>query len=306
MGRLVPLILGAALAIAGCKKSSPVPQEQPKASAEPRPQQSPPPAIRAKRTSTPPTLDGVLDEPMWQQARPTSAFVNTMTSAPAAFSARARLAYDDTHLYFGVEVADDNLRAPDTDHDDHLWEKDCVELMVDPDGDGRNYYELQVSPRGVVFDTRYDTRRRPQPFGHVDWQSELKHGVKVEGTLDDDTQDTGYTVEAALPLSAVGESTPRPGQTWRINFYVMDKRTEGQRAASWSPPLVGDFHVPARFGTLSFGNVRPTMQRLDPARRRNLNKVRKIDSSEKRQLLKERAKDRPRPGEPLPPRPEGL
>jgi hypothetical protein len=38
----------------------------------------------------------------------------------------------------------------------------------------------------------------------------------------------------------------------------MDSREEGQRANGWSPPRVGDFHVPDRFGRVTF--VAPTAQ----------------------------------------------
>ena len=38
-----------------------------------------------------------------------------------------------------------------------------------------------------------------------------------------------------------------------MNFYVMDTREDdSQRAAGWSPPKVGDFHVPNRFGRVRF------------------------------------------------------
>ena len=129
--------------------------------------------------------------------------------------------------------------------------------MLDPDGDGLNYFEMQVSPRGIVFDTRYDRRRRPRPFGHVGWNSGLKAGVDVRGSLDDDELDTGYTVEIAIPWSAVAAGTkpavpPAAGAQWRMNLFVMDARETGQRAAGWSPPLVGDFHILERFGVVTF------------------------------------------------------
>jgi hypothetical protein len=33
---------------------------------------------------------------------------------------------------------------------------------------------------------------------------------------------------------------------------VLDARSDGQLGVGWSAPLVGDFHVPARFGRLVF------------------------------------------------------
>jgi hypothetical protein len=129
--------------------------------------------------------------------------------------------------------------------------------MFDPDGDARNYFELQVSPRGVHFDTRYDAPRDPRPFGHVDWSSQVQSGVRLNGSLDDATPDVGYTVELRVPWSAfaAGEtpaSPPAAGDTWRINFFVMDARERGQRAVGWSAPMVGDFHTLAKFGRVVF------------------------------------------------------
>jgi hypothetical protein len=52
--------------------------------------------------------------------------------------------------------------------------------------------------------------------------------------------------------------TPPEGSTWRVNFYVMDtQRGGGQRAVGWSPPLEGDFHVPARFGRVRMAGSAP-------------------------------------------------
>ncbi|MCA9583272.1 MAG: carbohydrate-binding family 9-like protein, partial [Myxococcales bacterium] len=142
-------------------------------------------------------------------------------------------------------------------HDDHLWQADCVEAMFDPTADGKNYFELQVSPRGTSFDTRYVSRRVPRPFGHTEWESGIEAQVQTRGTVDDGDEDEGYTVEARIPWKAFQAGippveAPKAGATWRANFYVMDAREGGMRAAGWSPPLVGDFHVPKRFGVLRF------------------------------------------------------
>lgn len=203
-------------------------------------------------------LDGRLDEPAWRSARSTGNFVNTMNGSAASFETSAKVLFGPEHLYVGFEVADDYLKSEFTGRDDHLWQADCVEIMVDPDGDGRNYFELQVNPRNAAFDTRYDRRRVPGPHGHVDWDSGIRSGVQVRGTIDDDDDDEGYTVEIAIPWTGFVDgdapgAAPSAGDEWRINFYVMDSREEGQRAAGWSPPRVGDFHVPNRFGKVSFG-----------------------------------------------------
>ena len=213
--------------------------------------------VIAHRASAPPVLDGKLDDAQWSQAQTTGPFVQTMSGAPGAFQASARVLYDELRLYVGYEVKDDYLKSTFTKPDDHLWEQDCVELMVDPDGDGKNYFEIQVAPTAVVFDTRYDSRRKPQPFGDMGWSSTANAKVELDGKVNDDGDDEGYTVELAIPWSAFAAGAtpatpPAAGATWRMNFFVMDSREKGQRAVGWSPPLIGDFHTLDRYGRVVF------------------------------------------------------
>ena len=217
----------------------------------------PVPQLGVVQTKHAPALDGALDEPAWHSAKTSRAFVETRHGGPAGIEARAKLLWDERYLYVGVDVLDTLLRASDQKRDAHLWEQDCVELMIDPDGDAKNYFEIQVSPRGVVFDTRYDSRRVPKPFGHVEWDSEVRVGVSPRGKIDDRKADAGYSVEIAIPWQAFSlDSKPVPppaiGDEWRVNLYVMDLGKGRQQAAAWSPLGIGDFHVPHRFGILAF------------------------------------------------------
>ncbi|NOY93884.1 MAG: hypothetical protein GXP55_22100 [Deltaproteobacteria bacterium] len=230
--------------------------------AAPQPGRPAVPSLSVGRAATPPTIDGRLDDAVWTDgsAPTTAAFVNTMNGSRAEPVAHARMLWDDDNLYVGFEVNDDSLKSSFREHDDHLWEQDAAELFLDPSGRGLNYFELQVSPRGVTFDTRYDSRRNPGPIGHADWESQMRVAVVTRGAVDDDQADEGYTVEAAIPWAsfATGSpapSRPTPGTVWRANFYVMDAREGGQRAVAWSAPRVGDFHVPDRFGRLLFSDA---------------------------------------------------
>lgn len=227
--------------------------------ARPEPVVEPPPALDAKRASGRITIDGKLEESDWANAARTAAFVNTRTGGGAPFEASARMLWDDDNLYVAFEVSDDFVKNTIRERDGHLWEQDAVEVFLDPGSDGRNYFELQVSPTGQIFDTRYDTRRQPQPFGDVAWNSRARARVEVRGTANDDEADEGYTAEIAIPWAGLRAGDPAPakpeaGEAWSVNFYVMDARPEGQaqRAAGWSPTHEGDFHVPNRFGRVTF------------------------------------------------------
>ncbi len=277
------------------------------------------PTLRATKLAGPLNVDGRLDEEAWQRTPATPRFVHTMNGGAAEPNATAKVLWDDQSLYLAFEVQDDFLKTEFENRDDHLWEQDAVEVMIDPNGDGRGYFEMQVSPTGVVFDTRYDTRREPQPFGHVDWNSDLRAGVQRRGTPNDDEADEGYTVEVAIPWSAfaAGEpatTKPNANDVWRVNLFVMDAREDGQRAVAWSPPRVGDFHVLDRFGRVVFfdpatpqqpGAAVPTQAQprlqLPPG---VMNQLREQvgNARDVRAADRPDPRDRPRPGEPVPTR----
>ncbi|GAB4209518.1 MAG: hypothetical protein OHK0013_29010 [Sandaracinaceae bacterium] len=248
----------ASIPVAASRPEEPTPTTIAPGAAAERPT-APPPELDAHRVSGAITIDGRLDEADWRETAPSGAFVNTMNGSAAQPNASVKVMWNDEALFVGFDVGDDFLRNTLRGRDAHLWEQDCVEIMVDPDGDGRDYFELQVSPTGEVFDTHYASRRQPQPFGNVAWNAQIETRVATRGTANDDADDQGYSVEIRLPWASFqhGESpamgTPPADSVWRLNFYVMDTRREGgQRAVGWSPPLEGDFHVPARFGRVRF------------------------------------------------------
>lgn len=255
--RAASIPVSAAAAAAGTTPTSIVaPTERPSASI---------PSLDGRRAVGAIAVDGRLDEADWRAAAPTTAFVNTMNGSAAQPNASAKVLWNDEALYVGFDVGDDFLQNTLTGRDAHLWGQDCVEIMVDPDGDGQDYFELQVSPTGEIFDTHYDSRRVPQPIGHAEWNAQIETRVATRGTPNDDADDQGYSVEIRIPWASFqhGDSaamgTPPEGSTWRLNFYVMDtRRGGGQRAVGWSAPLEGDFHVPARFGRVRLSAATPT------------------------------------------------
>ena len=208
-----------------------------------------------------PTIDGKLDEAVWASAPGTGELVDVGTgreNRSTDLGGKVRLAWDEAFLYVGFEARDRSVHGgwPAGAVDPHLWEKDTIEIMLDPDGDGDNvdYYEIQINPQNLVFDTRYDGYNRPNgggkgPFGHEDWSARLESAVIVEGTLDDDGDvDRGYTVEARIPWASFDKAKrapPAPGDTWRVNFYAM----QDNGGLAWSPILgQGNFHRASRFG----------------------------------------------------------
>jgi hypothetical protein len=209
-------------------------------------------------------LDGKLDEPEWETAARVGPFVDVATGQPNKtfpVNGRAKLLWSEQNLYVAFEVEDKDVVGgfPKTAKDPHLWTKDTVEIMVEPDGeDNKDYYEIQVGPQNLVFDSQFDKYNEPKtepdgPFGHQDWSSGLKSAVVVDGTLDKPgDEDKGYVVEMAIPwksFSKAKQIPPKHGDNWRMNFYAMQENS----GVAWSPILgQGNFHKAARFGKVIF------------------------------------------------------
>jgi hypothetical protein len=179
--------------------------------------------------------------------------------------------WDDKNLYVAFEMEDHDVWSTLNKADDKLWTQEAVELFIDADGDGKTYVELQTNPRGVVFDSYLPAYRQNQN----DWQSNVKVGVKVDGTIDNrNDQDKGWVAELAIPLEAAKgkEPTmknvpPKVGTEWRVNFFRLDlPQGRPQTSSAWSPPLVGDFHALDKFGVLVFGDDKGAVPAGEPAK----------------------------------------
>lgn len=222
------------------------------------------PDLWVPRQWQPIVIDGKLDEPGWQRTVSTPPFVNVATGETPTVdevTATVKATYNDQELYLGFEVFDDDLRGgfDPNQADPQLWTRDAIEIMIDPDGDGDNldYYEIQVGPQNLVFDSQFDGYNVPRggpdgPFGHQDWSSGIKSAVELRGTLDDTRPDEGYVVELSIPWSAFAKARrvpPQRGDTWRMNFYAVQNNS----GSAWSPILgQGNFHKAARFGRVHF------------------------------------------------------
>lgn len=222
------------------------------------------------------SIDGKGDDKAWGGAPVLGPFVVAGSGDPATASpvqGEAKVVWDDTSLYVLFDVKSKDIvggfddKTKDKEHwtvkgQPMLWTRDTVEMMLDPDGDGdaKDYYELQINPQNKVFHAQYDELRKPLtepngPFGHEEWAPKLKSAVVVNGTLDKPGEGEGYSVEAAIPWAAFTKAhnhPPKPGDTWRVNFYAM----KGNGGVAWSAVLdQGTFHAASRFGRLTFATV---------------------------------------------------
>ncbi|MFC5652237.1 carbohydrate-binding family 9-like protein [Paenibacillus solisilvae] len=159
---------------------------------------------------------------------------------------RVRACWTKDSLYIRFECEDDHVVATMECHDDPLYLEDVVEVFIDEAGTGQIYYEIEVSPRNVVFDALIDRDAGGGITADMDWHAEgLQTKVCVE-------PDGARVYELRLPLR-IFKQLPVNGTSWRWNLFRIDDDAAGERHYSaWCPTGAVNFHVPERFGTLVF------------------------------------------------------
>lgn len=203
-------------------------------------------------------VDGVLSEPDWQRAAvlPLSA---SSGRGEITRPTTALLLWSPDALWLAFRAIDPDPFSPYEHDDDPLYDGEALELFVDADGDARDYVELQAAPTDRRFDAAFSGGRRQGM--DITWNA--NHVVKTR-TVDLDGQ-PGFIQEWRVPVARlkdipVGE--PRVGARWRLNLFRLERLRAGPGAkvtategSAWSPPLGGDFHNLARFGTVEFVEV---------------------------------------------------
>ena len=108
----------------------------------------------APRAASPPAIDGSLDDPVWRTASWTEPFVDIRSDEwpEPTWTTRAKIAWDDDHLYIAAELEEPHLWATLADRDAILYREHDFEVFIDPDGDALDYYELEINALGTEFD----------------------------------------------------------------------------------------------------------------------------------------------------------
>lgn len=210
---------------------------------------------RRSSASTQALLSG--DGKAWEQAR-------KVAWGPQIYGTFFRAVWSETGLFVRFDAIDPSPWYTLTKRDDHLWTEEVVEIFIDPDGDGRNYAEIEISPHNVVCDLLI-FEGAPNVRSDIDWDHEGLQS-KVHPLIGADGEPVGWMAIAILPWSSFATLTaissvpvpPHDGDVWRFNIFRIKRPfgpTEPDRDvvyAAWSPPIGPSFHEPAVFRALEF------------------------------------------------------
>jgi hypothetical protein len=199
------------------------------------------------------TPDGNLAKPAWKRAQWIE-MDHDMSGRRPYPEARTRVAvlWSATSLYVAFLCHYVTLNTY-TDEDTtkerwELWNRDVVEVFVNPQPERLNhYFEFEVAPNNQWIDL--EINKDKNPFNDASWDSHFVHATRVDATRH------VWTCEMRIPVTSLGVAAVSPGDRWRVNFFRADGpgNDAERRFLAWSTILEGTtFHVPSRFGLLSF------------------------------------------------------
>ncbi|HUT01305.1 MAG TPA: tetratricopeptide repeat protein [Phycisphaerae bacterium] len=227
------------------------------------------PTCSCTRVHTPPTVDGRIDEAEWQGAAPLKlVYRDDAGKETPDGDASVRIAWDATHLYVAVECKDGDIRSEAKARDDPVLVWDALRVLIAPVAGGKEastppqegaYYEFALSPNGVLNDGKVEYSRGVVLWQNVKaaaaWNSPgVRYATKVNGTLNDNAPDKGWTAELAIPFADLGGS-PTAGATWRLNVLRVAGAADKERAVSAWSPSGGWLPQPREFGRVTFASA---------------------------------------------------
>lgn len=192
------------------------------------------------------------DTSAWEGLPEIKPFLFADGSGPAEQQTIARVCCDASFLYIRYDCFDRDIWGTYTERDQPIYNEEVCEVFIAEGTDApARYFEIQVSPNGVLFDARVYNPTSTRADLRVDetWNCP---GIRWMAERNDSANH--WWAGLALPRTAI---TPEEGLAplpfYRANLYRIERPRDGETEYScWSPTLTepADFHKPKRFGFL--------------------------------------------------------
>ena len=179
--------------------------------------------VTATRVAGGPKVDGILDDPVWQEGRPIKGFIQREPDywMPASETVVARIIYDEEKIYFAFEcscadpaaIVANNMRRDSAIHSD-----DNVQILLDTYNDRQTGFFFFVNPLGAKRDlVLSDEGRTYNEDWDCVWEAKATRNER------------GWTAEIAIPF---GQLRYKPGEdsVWGINLarYIASRSESAQ------------------------------------------------------------------------------
>ena len=227
------------------------------------------PTAIAARTSQPPAIDGRLDDPVWRDVTPITAFVQTspVEGAAATEATEVWLAYDSDKIYvaFYAHYADTGIVRANRAKRDEAGGDDQMAVLFDPFLDQQRAYMFSVNGYGVPSDAIVkpgdggSSRSRSRvgrsssgPGGEGSSSSgggggngggpgSSGFGIRGDSSWDalfdarGGLVDDGWTAEMAIPFKSLRYPSRADGQPHRWGLQLSRNIREKSESLVWAP-----------------------------------------------------------------------
>ena len=218
--------------------------------------QSGPPVVVVPKPKMPPVIDGKLDDPAWNDAKPL--VLGHSIGAwwdPPTQKTEARVLADERAVYFAVrchESEPDRIVPEGSARKGMIVGADAVEFFLDPGCREKHdeYFHVIVTAGGTIYRAR---GQDPEA-----WKANITAQVgKFEG---------GWTVEAAIPLADLGIKAGGIPKRWGLNVcrqrpelaFDMPKAARAAGNKRYDPPM-WKLDAPQQYRFAEFTCWSPTM-----------------------------------------------
>ncbi|MFT5641521.1 MAG: hypothetical protein ACI9A7_001625 [Cyclobacteriaceae bacterium] len=189
-------------------------------------QDFPAPRLHIQQAQGEMLLDGILNEPDWDLAEPTSHFYQIFPTdtAMALSNTVVKLTYDEEFLYVGIagydlEPGDYTIQSYKRDF--FGSQNDVVNIVIDPYSDQTNAFLFGLSPFGVMREAFLNSQAESSRDAYS-WDNKWYAKAKIH--------DGYWTGEMAIPFKTLRY---KPGvEKWKVNFYRLD--TKQNERSSWN------------------------------------------------------------------------
>lgn len=178
-----------------------------------------------KRTTTPPKIDGILDDDVWKDAEIATDFIQFRpaigNTLPEHQKTIVKMAYDDEAIYISGYMYDkpENIMRQFSSRD-NFGQNDFLGIVINPNNDGQNETSFFVFPNG----NQADAIANPSVGEDFSWNAVWENAA----TMVDD----GWIVEVKIPYRAL-RFTNQKDPTWGIQFHRQFRKTRKQY--TWNP-----------------------------------------------------------------------
>lgn len=182
--------------------------------------------MRAVKTPAKITLDGALDEAVWQQASPISGGdffrIEPKQGGDFEFHTNVRVLFDERNLYVGVFCEDSlgrkGVRVQDFRRDFSFGENDIFFFQLDPQNLRRYCVSFQATPLG----TQRDVQIFDDSVIDNDWDALWSVKTRM--------LPNGWSAEFAIPFKSLRYELPKEGEevTWGFTASRLARRTYEQ------------------------------------------------------------------------------